>query len=64
MAYQSSSEAADDLGRRYAHWITQVEQFYTESIQIPADERHRYTGRGHARTPSFMQIRAPRAGTG
>eukprot|EP00959_Pyramimonas_sp_CCMP1952_P290924 6085829-Pyramimonas_sp.AAC.1 len=64
MAHQSSSEAAGDLGGTHAHWIIQVDHFYTEPTQIPADERRRCTGRGHARTPSFMQIRAPRAGTG
>ncbi|CAK0896370.1 unnamed protein product, partial [Prorocentrum cordatum] len=35
-AYQSSSEAADDLGKQYAKWITHVEYFYTDIMNAMA----------------------------
>eukprot|EP00959_Pyramimonas_sp_CCMP1952_P372451 7799715-Pyramimonas_sp.AAC.1 len=49
---------------QYARWITHVEYFYTDTMKVSADERHRYIGRGLARAPAHMRIRAPRAGTG
>ncbi|CAK0808313.1 unnamed protein product [Prorocentrum cordatum] len=46
LAYTFDEEGARELGARYGAWVHAVEQYYMSSLQIKAEERGIYLGRG------------------
>ncbi|CAK0856487.1 unnamed protein product, partial [Prorocentrum cordatum] len=46
LAYTFDEEGARVLGARYGAWVHAVEQYYMASLQIKAEERSLYLGRG------------------